>query len=161
MIPEGYKPEAGQEAWVRERYYSRTTLFKGKITKITPSLQVVVEYTEGGMVRQVRFKPSKYGSKDWDEMGQPGYSQTYRQLFTGPALTDAKRVELRREHALSRGGRKIAAALKAVADLRIPYDATTDQLKSPRDTVQALLTAIDAAIELQTLPEPPEENENE
>jgi len=160
MIPEGYKPEVGAEAWVRERYYSRTSLFLGKVVKVTPSLQIVVEYAENGSTRQVRFKPSKWGSKDWDEMGQSGYSQTYRQLFVGPALNDAKRLELRREAALSRGGRKVAAALKAVSDLRIPYDASPDQLRVPREAVQALLVAIDAAIELHTMPEPPAETED-
>lgn len=86
------RPEVGQEAWVRERHYSRTTLFKGKITKVTPSLQVVVEKLD---------------------------------------LSD-----------------------------RYGQGLKPDKLKAARETVQKLLEAIDASIELQTLP-PKAETENE
>lgn len=158
------KPSVGDEAWVRERYFSRTTIHKGKVVKVTPSLQVVVEYAEGGKPVQQRFKPSRWRSSTWDHMGGGSYSQTSYLLATGPELTDALKLEWRREAAKSRSSRKVRAALDAVSKLQLDdryAQIWLDKLKAAKVTAEEFVATLAAAIELQEMPEPPAEQEND
>lgn len=160
-MTEAYSPKVGDEAWITERRYGSTrALYKGKVSKVTATLQVVVDYPYQGRTLQLRFKPSRYTSKDWDVMGQSTYSNTYYVLYTGPGLNDAVRLKLRREHAIMRGGYRLSASHKEVKELNFRYDDTPEHMAKHREVVQKLLDAIDANVELHNMPEPPADTEN-
>lgn len=169
-MTDAVKPEVGQEAWLREKYFSRIAVRKGKIVRVTPSLQVVVEYTEKSgdkeVVRQERFKPSRWrgSSSSWDHMGGGGYSHTYWQMATGAELTDALKLEWRRDAAQSRSARKVRNALETVQNLSLDdryAQIGAEKLKAAKAVVQELLDTLEAALELQQLPEPPASTEND
>jgi len=162
MTDEAYRPKVGDEAWITERRYGETrALYKGTISKVTATLQVVVDYAYQGRTLQLRFKPSRFHSKDWDCMGQSTYSNTYYVLYTGPGLSDAVRLKLRRENAITRGGYRLNAAHKDVKDLVFRWDDKPEKMAEHRAVIQKLLDAIDANVELLTMPEPPAEPEND
>lgn len=166
------RPQIGQEAWIKERYFSRTAIFKGKVVKVTPTLQVVVEYetgkaspdSPGKVLRQLRFKPSRWRASTWDHMEGGGYSQSSYTLATGSELTEALKLEWRREAAKSRSSRRVRAALVEVQGLQLDdrhAQIGLEKLKAAKAKAEEFIATLNAAIELQEMPEPTAQQEDD